>query len=196
MRAATFIVFAFMTIVLETSVRRMFEFESFGNISPSFIACLVVFISLFAGRRAALWGAWALGLLVDLTSGFVQTGLNELVYVPGPYALGYPFATLVILQIRPLVFRRRLITIAVFTAVAVLAASLVALSFYVLRNFYPEADAVRYPVEDGAMRELSRRLGVAIYSALLALPVGWLLRATTPLWGFTATQPRAAERRS
>lgn len=195
MRAATFIVFAFVAIVLETSVRRMFEFESLGNVSPSFVACLVVFISLFASRRAALWGVWTLGLLVDLTSGFVQTGLNELVYVPGPYALGYPFAALLVLQIRPMVFRRRLITIAVFTAMAIIAASLVAIAFYVLRNFYPEADAVRYPIEDGAMRELGRRLGVAVYSALLALPLGWLLRGTIPLWGFTGMQSRTGDRR-
>ena len=195
MRWPTFIIFAFVGIVLETSLRRMFVLESFGHISPSFVACLVVFIALFAARHSALWGAWILGILMDLNNPFPRTGLNEPLFVLGPYALGYLFAVVLILQVRSMVFRRRLITIAVLTGIGIIAASLVAVAFYVVRSWYPEAAAIEYPIERGALRELGQRAGVALYSALLAIPFGWLLRSSMPLWGFTGMISRSGDRR-
>ena len=46
------------------------------------------------------------------------------------------------------------------------------------------------PAGAGALKALLRGVGVAVYSLLLAIPVGWLLVRTIPWWGFQATAHR------
>ena len=106
MRWATFVVLTFLCIALELSLRGVLELRSIGGISPSFVAPLVVFISMFAPRMTSLWSCLLLGLLMDISTP-IAPHAGPSFYVFGPYALGYVFGGFMILQLRPMVFRQR-----------------------------------------------------------------------------------------
>jgi hypothetical protein len=105
----------------------------------------------------------------------------------GPHALGYTFAGVVVLQVRAMLFRRSVLTIALMTFIAYLAASLVVVAIYSVRRWYPEDPL--YWTDFRAAGVLVRQVGIAAYSFVLALPLGWILLTLSPAWGFqTATQ--------
>jgi cell shape-determining protein MreD len=190
MRWTVFLITAYVVLAFDTGLRRVLALHSLDGISPSFVASLVVFVSLFAPRTTALWAAWLLGMLMDLSDGYMQAAARPIqLYLVGPYALGYVFGSFLILQLRALVFRKRLLTFALLTFMCVLAVSLVAVFIFVIRSLYPEVP-VAYLQQNSAIGELVHRLGIAIYSALLAIPVGWLLLLSIPLWGFQTQHQR------
>lgn len=184
MRWTVFIIVALLFLVLETSFRAVLRLES---VSPSFMAALLVYLSLFAPRQIALWCSLILGVLMDLVMPLQQPN-NLQVYLIGPYALGYVGACFMLLQVRSMVFRRRLLTYCIMTAAAMTLVALVTVALFAVRSWLPWADAY-YPIEPSALGELGRRLGTAVYSAALAVPLGWLLLQTTRLWGFTQVAP-------
>jgi cell shape-determining protein MreD len=206
MRWAVFAALAFIALAAELSLRPVLMFHTIGGISPSFLACLAVFIAMFAPRLTALWSCWLLGLLLDLSTPFAASagsvagvpgapgGGAATYYLIGPYALGYTFAAYMVLQMRPMVFRQRALSIGVMTGLSLLAVALISVAIFVVRSWYA-ADAGIYSTGVSAGSELLRRLGIALYSALVAVPLGWLLLATLPYWGFPTTAHRRAGRR-
>ena len=173
-------------MVFEISLGHVFTLHALGGIRPSVTICVVTFVAMFAPRHVALWAAWLVGMLMDFCTD-VAIGPQETMTLIGPHALGYPFACFVILQARAMLFRRSALTVAMMTFVSYLAASLVIVALYSVRRWYPE-EPLNW-TEFRAAGELLWRLGVAVYSLLLALPLGWLLLTLSPLWGFhTATQ--------
>jgi rod shape-determining protein MreD len=189
MRWPVFALFAYLFLVLEVSLRNVLIL---GPIGPSFVIVLVVFISLFAPRMTALWACWILGLLADLCTPLMQ-GADLVGPLIGPHALGYVFGGYLILQLRAMLFRRRALTLAVMTAICLIAASLVVVFIYAVHGWYPGEElawADLHPVG-----ELLRRLGVALYSGLLALVIGPVLVWTAPAWAFrTGSQPYVVRR--
>jgi cell shape-determining protein MreD len=181
MRWSVFAIFTFVAIVLELSLRNVFRLEKLGGISPSFIACLAVYVSLFAHRLSVMWGCWLLGLLMDLAP-----AANNAPPIIGPNALGYVFGGLLILQLRTMVFRRRSITLGALTLTFLLAASIAAVAILVMRGwFYPHSPLMH----SGALSELLRRFGITLYSGIVGIPLGWLLLTTLPVWGFQSNIP-------
>src|SRR5690606_3649579 len=85
MRWSVFTAFAFVLIVVQVSVRNVFTLEQLRGLSPDLVACLVVFVSLFAHRSSVLWACWILGMLMDLAPS--DRGLEY--HLLGPHALGY-----------------------------------------------------------------------------------------------------------
>jgi rod shape-determining protein MreD len=176
MRWVPFAIAAVLAAVLDTSnLMDLFTLRGLGSLTPSLTAIVAVFVALFAPKTIALWAAWCLGLLADLCPP------NETVVI-GPYTLGYVFGAYAVVQVRTLVFRRRVLTVAVLTVVCLVAVGVVSVGLGTLRSWYPGAPA---PWADfRPLPELGRSLGIAVYSGLFALPVGWLLMRTQPLWGF------------
>jgi rod shape-determining protein MreD len=187
-RWAVFAIFGLVALVIETSLTKIFTLHSLGGIEPSVTICLLAFIAMFAPRHTALWSCWLLGVFVDLCTDLPQ-GSQEVVILLGPHALGYTFACFVILQVRAMLFRRSVLTISLMSFVSYLAASLVVVAIYSVRRWYPE-DTL-YWTDARATGELLRRLGIAAYSFLLALPLGWVLLSLSPVWGFQAATQRA-----
>lgn len=181
MRWFTFVIFAFIALVAETSLQGALVIRSFGNLAPSFVAVLAAFVCLFAVRRHALWACWGLGLVVDLLTRIVdtQSGLTALV---GPHALGYTIAGAVVLQLRPALFRRRPLTIAIVTVLFVAVSSLVSAILLGVHGWYPGEALVAS--EASGLLEVLRQSGIAVYSGVLALLLGTVLVWTLPLWGF------------
>jgi rod shape-determining protein MreD len=182
--------FTAVALILEMSLRGEMMLASVGGISPSFMAALVVFIALSAPRLAAVGAAWLMGLLMDLAP--EPPAFAPGLHLIGPYALGYPVAAFVVVQLRPLVLRRRSLTVAVLTVLALVAVGLVTVTLYTVRGWYDLAGPGPTGVADGfrPLPELARRLGIALYSGLIAFPLGWLLLATAGWWGFRDRDPR------
>jgi cell shape-determining protein MreD len=194
MRWQVFIIFAFFAVVLDSSFMSVLQMNLpvVDTIAPSIVAMLAVFVCLFASRLSALASCLLLGVLVDLSLPAMTGGDGRDVYLLGPHALGMTFAGYLILQMRTMVFRQRALTVGVLTGVFVLTAGVVMLAIYVIRGWY--GDGVVYLSQPSAFREFIKFGAVAIYSGVLAVPLGWMLLQTTPLWGFQMSHQRRMTR--
>jgi rod shape-determining protein MreD len=183
MRWIVFVVFALVGLVFDTGFSEVLRIEKLGHVRPSLCAVVAVFVALSAPRTAALWACLILGLLLDLSHP-LTIAENRVVYLIGPFALGYSLGGWLVLAGRPMVFRRRPLTIGVMTVGYLLAAQVVAVSLYLIRGqgWYP--GPALFWTDTTALAELGVRLLGVLYSGLLAIPVGWLLVQTIGLWGF------------
>ncbi|MCA9295965.1 MAG: rod shape-determining protein MreD [Phycisphaerales bacterium] len=186
MKWSIFAVALVMALILETSMRQLLIFR---GMSPSFLACLVVFVALFATRMSALWACWIAGMMMDILSSITWQD-HETFVLLGPYALGYTLAGFMVLQIRAMVFRRRALTVGALALACVLLASLFAVGIFVLRSWYTEPALSAYLSQGSALAEIGHRLGIAVYTGLIAIPIGWLLQTSLPVWGFEMVGPR------
>lgn len=174
MRWAVFAIFGFVLVVIQLSLRNALTLQSLWQISPNVVAPLAVFIALFAQRSAVLWACWLLGLLVDLSpqsagATYHLLGVNALAYTAGGY---------VIMQLRTTVFRRRVLTVGFLTLVFIVAATLVSVMLLTIRSWYPGELSYR------PLAGLGKGVLIAVYSGIIAIPLGWLLNQTFSLWGF------------
>ena len=189
MRWVVFASFALIGLVFDTGLSEVLRIEKLGHIRPSLCGVVAVFVALSAPRTAALWACLVLGLLLDLSAP-LTVAENRVAYLIGPYALGYVFGGWLVVVGRPMVFRRRPLTIGVMTVLCLAAAQLVAVSLYILRSrsWYP-GEALVW-TETTAVAELGGRLLGVVYSGLFAIPVGWLLVQAIGLWGFQTAPHR------
>lgn len=183
MKWSIFIIAAFLALAIDRSFMGALEL---GGVQPWTTAAVAVYVALLAPKMTALWACWLLGLMVDLGSPMADGS----VHLVGPHALGYAFGGYLVLLLRSMVFRRRVLTIALMSTLHLLAAALIVVIILVARSWF-EATAGAWPI-DSAMRELWRRMLTALYSGVIALPVGWALIRTFPLWGFTGLGHRTA----
>ncbi len=191
MRWVVFLIFAVLGLVFDTGLAEVLRIEKAWSIRPSLCAAVAVFVALSAPRATALFACLGLGLLLDLSNPLTaDTGRS--LYLIGPYTLGYAAGGWLVVQARPMVFRRRPITVGVMTFACLLAVQLVAITVFVLRSrsWYP-GGPVQW-TELTAWVELVKRLLIALYSGLLAVPVGWVLVRSAPLWGFQTVVHRSA----
>lgn len=180
------VVATIFALAFDSSFSGIFTLRSVGSITPLAMPCLIVFIALFAPETITLFVALMLGMLVDLSPGH-----GELVggaHLIGPHALGFFVTALLVLKIRNIVFRRRVFTIAVLTAIAVITTGATEALVHLLRGVLPWTP----PVSGGNFGDLLILFGTAIYSGLLAVPLGWCLLATIGMWKFHSPTGRRA----
>jgi cell shape-determining protein MreD len=181
-RWPVFIIAMFLVLVFDAALAPALAIDSQGmNIRPGASAALAVFVALSAPRLTAMWACLILGLMLDFANLISLGGTNE-VCIPGPYALGYVFSGYFICQLRSSVFRRRALTIGVLSVGFAFAAAVVVVSCSVIRGWLP--GPTLYWTAGTARGELLRQFFCALYSGLLAWPLGWLLIRTSALWGF------------
>lgn len=188
MRWITYSVFVYLTLVLEKDLMGTLSLEVLGGLRPRLAGCLMVYVALFAPRASVLWGGWLLGLLVDLCVPPALSGPGGVTYLIGPHALGFVLGCTFILQLRAMVFRRRTLTFAMLTVGFVLIDGIVAVSLVTIRSWYPGSGGEVAPLS--GLQQLMAYVGIALYSGLFAIPVGWLLHRTTPLWAFQTVRSR------
>lgn len=183
MRWGIFAIFALLVLSLDAGLSDVLRIESLWDIRPNLCGVLAVFVALSAPRIAALWGCFVIGLLLDLSIEYT-TGGNRGVYLVGPYALGLLAGGWLVLRGRTMVFRRRALTIGVMTVVSLLLAQAIIMMLLVIRSrsWYP-GGPIHWP-DNAVGIELLRRVLIAVYSGVAAVPGGWLLVRTLPLWGF------------
>lgn len=178
MRWSVFIVFAFAAVVVQISLLGTIEI---AGLRPSLLAILGLFTALWAPRMTALWACFLLGLLVDLTTPIVDARIVS-THLIGPNALGFAFGCFVILQVRSMVMRRQLFATAVLAGVFVVAASLIAVAVLTVRSWFPISAPEM--AEFSSLGDLGRRIGIAFYTALAAVPLGWFLLRLINKWRF------------
>ena len=191
MRWGVFLIFALIGIAIDEGFLDVLRIESLWDVRPSFCAVLAVFVALSAPRITALWGCFALGLLLDLSTPYTADG-NRIVWLVGPYALGLLAGGWLVVRGRTMVFRRRALTIGVMTLGFLLVAQAMIVVLLVLRSrgWYPGGPVHWTDVSLGV--EVLRRILIAMYSGLFGVPAGWLLVRTLPLWGFQTSIHRTA----
>ncbi len=178
MRWGFFLIFALIAMALDTALLPVLHLEVGGHIiRPSSLVLLATFISLWAPRHATMWASFLIGLLVDAISPWGS------LYLFGPHALGFLFASILLLQLRAMVLRRELFAIAFLTAVYATAAAIVIVTILLIRASMHGVETAQWT----ASGELIRRFLSAIASAIVAVPLAWLLLRTMPFWGFHAT---------
>ena len=138
---------AYVALVLDVSVRNTLRLDSLHGISPSFVACLLTFVLLFAQRLAALWACWIVGALIDL----LPSGSSSDVHVIGPHALGFMFGGMVIIPLRTMVFRRRSLTLGAMTMLFGLASGVAIVAVEAVRHWLVAGGEQQWR----ALRELS-----------------------------------------
>lgn len=191
MRLVVFLVAAVGAVVLDVSFLDGLAPDEARLIRPSLSAVVAVFLALTAPRMTALWAGFALGLLLDL-SWPVLGPERRVLYLVGPYTLGYVAATWLAVRSRPVLFRQRALTIGVVTVGFVLVVHLVVVTLYLVRSLHPAGGVSWTDVSMG--RSLGARVLCAFYSGIVAVPVGWLLVKSLPLWGFQSTAAHSGRR--
>ncbi|MFW6059676.1 MAG: hypothetical protein ACODAQ_05810 [Phycisphaeraceae bacterium] len=168
---------AYVMVALETGLRALLGVSGPDGAYPSFMLILAVYVALLAPAQVVPWALLVLGVLVDLQMGPVPEAA-----ILGPAALGYLFGAYVMLQLRVLVFRESVITLAALVFATGIFVQLVIVGLYTMRGL-PWLTA--QPIEGwGAADQLVRRFFILLYTTVVALPVGALLLRTTPIWGF------------
>ena len=181
MRWSVFLIFAYLCLALEVGLDTLLHYN---GVAPSFVLILAVFVGLAAPQMTVIWCMLVLGLLTDLTRSHA-TAQQQVLWLVGPATLGYLCAGFVMLQLRSLVLRDSLISLAVMVFVAGLFARLVTVAVLTLRGLsWFAAD----PVVNGSADLLVKSFGELVYSAIVALPVGMALMRSRPLWGFASSK--------
>ncbi len=178
MRAFIVIIATILALAFDSSFAGILTLRSVGSITPLSMPCLVVFIALFAPETMALLIALMLGVLVDLSPGHGELAGGA--HLIGPHALGYFLSALFVLKIRNIVFRRRVFTIAALTVGVVLTTGATEALVFLVRGILPWTPSV----SGGDFGDLVKLLGTAIYSGILAVPLGWCFLSTIGLWKF------------
>lgn len=150
---------------------------------PMLLLILLVYVGLQAPGIHVAWAALVLGLLADILLNDYQTGLI------GPWALGYLAAGYALVQMRNLLFKDSMFTIAIMTLVAGIFALLVATTLHALRDNV--AMLGNTPVEGfSAVDQLYYGFGTLVYTAAAAIPVGYVLLKMQSIWGFSGRNAR------
>jgi hypothetical protein len=163
----TFLIVAWLAFGLQMG------FDAFrlapGDISPSFVVPLLVFIALSAPAKHALWAALLIGLLIDLTWLIPRTDGGEAIVI-GPHALGALLAAQLVLSVRGMVIRRHFLTLIILSIVAASVMAVVVVAFMTVRDLYGD------PIDFSPTGELVSRLLSAVTTGGSALAWALVLR--------------------
>lgn len=176
MSAAAFLVAAAVALTLDAALMPAF---TLWGAAPSVVGCVAAFVALHADRRAACWGCWTLGLMLDLSTPMPVGGAATI--VPGPFAVGFALGAVLVLGLRADVSRRTEVATAAATFVLLLMASLVWTAVWMVRGWWPDGEWVW---AGSAIGELGGKMWWCAISAFGALPLSWLLGRTYAWWNF------------
>ncbi|MSR17954.1 MAG: hypothetical protein EXS00_02110 [Phycisphaerales bacterium] len=178
MHRLVFIAAMLIGLVLDASFVPVLEV---GGVRPSVLLVLVVFVCLCGERDAAKWAAIAGGLSLDLSNPVVLSGAPS-IYVVGPNLLGFLFGAQLLGSLRGVLLKRSVLAMAVATLLFAAAAAVVVVFVWSARLWIVGPPV---PWDSSGARSMLWSLALSgVLSSLLALPLGWLLIRSFPMWGF------------
>lgn len=166
-----FAIVSWLAFGLEIGLRPLLS-PGQGNVAPSFVIPVLVYVALWAPARTALWAGLTLGLAADLTSAVDLSPIGAATVV-GPHAIGYLLAAQLVIAARAVVIGRRPVTLVVLSILASLVAGIVVVALLTIRGFYD-------PIVWSPGSQLGFRTLSALYTGLTALAMYLVL---TPLAG-------------
>ncbi len=175
MNRTPWVIAAYAALLLQATLRPVW---SVGGVAPEPLLILAVFLGQCGPSTPALFSALLFGVLADaLSRPYPEAGV-----LIGPAAVGYVVAAFAVLQLRSLVFRHSVLSLVVMTVAGGFFAALVETAVLAVRGLtFLAADA---PPGFTALGHLGRALLTVLYTAALAVPVGWMLLKTRPTWRF------------
>lgn len=168
-----FAITAYLVYALQQGLGHLWQLN---GVEPLLPLILLVFIGLQASATTVAWAAIVLGLLVDIET-------QQVTNLVGPWALGFLAASYALVQLRNLLFRDSVITIAIMSFVAGIFAILVTTILYAMRGI-PQLTGEGL-ADFSAADKLVDGFFLLLYTAALSLPVGYLLLKTKDFWGFS-----------
>lgn len=189
MRWSVVVIVAFVLLVLEKGFATTLEV---ADVLPSFLLVFTVFMALVAPVEVVPWCAILLGLVTDFTTPYATAGGMSDYAVIGPHALGFFAAGYISVQMRGLMFRDSPWSIGAMVCIAGIFAHLVIVALLNLRGL-PFLTAEPVGQWNWADQLVYRFFGL-LYSALVAIPIAYLLIRLEPLMGITASGNRRARR--
>ncbi len=185
MRWWVFLITAVVAVGLDTGLTGVFTLRGLGHATPSISACLLGFLALQARPRTVLWSAWVLGMMMDVSPG--SAGAAGTVAVIGPRTLGAIASAQVVLLLRPVVFRRRIMTVAVVAGLVSVCIGLGSAAVETVRWWMPWTHALAPPPAGDRLATIGFS---GIYTMLIGLPIGAILLGTSGWWRFDAAPGR------
>lgn len=190
MRWVIFSIFAFVALVVQSGLGLLLHWPG-GD--PSLLWVLAAFVAMWAPPTTALWAALALGLLLDLQPVAVGTGADA-VAIMGPNAIGFVAGAYAVTVVRGVFYRESSTAFAVMVGLAGIVMQLVTVALFTLRGLPLLAGD---PLPGWQLAdEFYSRFFCLLYSAAIALPLGWILMRFAAIWGFeTGKGGQGARRR-
>ncbi|MGD9690856.1 MAG: hypothetical protein AB7K52_15060 [Phycisphaerales bacterium] len=187
---------AVIAYVLVGLDQAMFETLEVGGCSPRLVIPLLVYVAMYAPARSALWLGLCVGLATDLLSAMTirNIGLSEPIGVRliGPNAVGYLVGMYAVIVLRGYMIKRSPGTPPALTLVAASLAGIAAVAIvsfrYQLHTTFRLIDPASWEWRSGT--ELLLRLGAALYTAIVAIPLSLLFRPLTRTMGLDDTPHR------
>jgi hypothetical protein len=179
---------AWLVMGLEVGLKVRLTFMPGGiPLAPSFALVLMVWIALAAAPAQALWGAVIIGLLVDLSSQSASEA-GGMVTLVGPMALAYLAASRFVLGSRWVMLRRNPVALALMTLGAGLLVTIVSAVPLTIHKIYGD------PIAWSAWPHILGGFGSAFYSAILAVPMAFVLNPALGAFGVEPARPTGPRR--
>ncbi|MEM9082183.1 MAG: hypothetical protein AAGB34_01210, partial [Planctomycetota bacterium] len=146
-------------------------------ITPSLMMVYLVFVCMFVRASAAPLAAIAVGLLMDLLREMTRESTGGGVVAVGPSVLGCLLAASFALNMRGIVYQKNVPTLVVLSGVGAALGFMTTAFVLVLRSKYDDLVLA-------GDHQFVLALGSALYTAVAAIPLGFLLLAIRRLFGF------------
>ncbi len=170
------LLFAILTygfLLMQQGLTALFGIPDAQGVTPDFLLILAIFVGIQAQARTVVWAMLTIGICANLLPGPVAGGS-----ILGPEALGYLAGAFAILQLRTLVFRESVISLAIMVFVVGIFIQLVTVALYTGRGL---PLFLGQPVPNwNASDELVHRFLILLYSAIASIPIGLVLLKLAP----------------
>lgn len=168
-----FAILTYAFLLMQVGLTALLGIPDAQGIKPDFLLIFAVFIGIQAQARTVAWGMLTLGIVANLLPGPVKEGP-----LLGPEALGYVAGAFAVLQLRTLVFRESVISLAIMVFVVGIFIELVTVALYTGRGL---PLFLGQPIPNwNASDELVHRFLILLYSAIASVPIGLVLLKIAP----------------
>lgn len=197
MRWLPVIICAYVLLGVEQGLTAALARPGLYHASPGMLLILAVFVSMSAPASKVAWVWLLLGMLYDLSHPVHTLYEHHMVdaVVIGPGALAFLAGAAVMLRLRSVAHRNSWASIALFTFLAGVVVHLTMVVIYMLRGvdllILPGETLVKWSWSG----ELVSRFISLVLTALVAIPVGWLLIRFWEIFGFESSKSGQSRRR-
>ena len=171
-------ILSWIALGMERGLKDAFQLGD-SAIAPSFIVVLVVYIAAWARRPQALVLGLLIGLAADLLADHSTAPQGDVLTIVGPEAIGMLLAAYTVSIMRAWMLRSSSLAIGVMSIIACAVSGVLGLTLLKMHNM---AEALAL---GPASSELGQRMGTALYSGIVAVPLAMGLNFIRPLLGFS-----------
>ncbi|RMH13760.1 MAG: hypothetical protein D6698_13585 [Gammaproteobacteria bacterium] len=176
-----FSILAYLCLLMQVGLTPLLGIPDPTGAMPNFLLVYAVYIGMNAPPRLVGWSMLLIGVLANLLPGPLPEGP-----ILGPEALGYLFGAFAVLQLRGLVFRESVISLAMMVLFVGIFVELVVVALYSARGL-PFLLGHPIPHWDPS-DQLFERFWVLLYSVVVSIPFGAMLIKLSPILRFSPVQ--------